>query len=79
MAAGVDAEKQGRLLFQISLDLEGTADPSVPDGLVWYCHEPTWQQVAEGREKYGLKSFTLSLQYEDASGSMLISQLWLKS
>ena len=71
MAAGVDAEKQGRLLFQISLDLEGTADPSVPDGLVWYClksHEPTWQQVAEGREKYGLKSFTLSLQYEDDFG-----------
>ena len=65
MAAGGGIEKQQHLLFQISLDLEGTADPSVPDGLVWYDHEPTWQQVARSRIKYGLRSSSLSLRYED--------------
>ena len=65
---GGGTEKQRHLLFQISLDLEGTTDPSVPDGLVWYSSEPTWQQVVEGREKYGLKSFALSLRYEDDFG-----------
>ena len=66
--AGGGVEKKRRLLFQISLDLEGTAAPSVPDGLVWYSHEPTWQQVARSRIKYGLKSSSLSLRYEDDFG-----------
>lgn len=64
--AGGDTEKQRHLLFQISL--EGTSDPSVPDELVWYPHEPTWQQVARARIKYGMKSFSLSLQYENDFG-----------
>ncbi len=65
---GGGAERQRHLLYQISLDLEGTTDPSVPDELVWYCHEPIWQQVARSRKKHGLKSFSLSLRYEDDFG-----------
>ena len=65
---GGGAEKQRDLLFQISLDLAGNADPSVPDGLVWYSHEPTWQQVARSRIKYGLKSSVLSLRYKEDFG-----------
>lgn len=64
--AGRDTEKQRHLLFQISL--EGISDPSVPNELVWYPHEPTWQQVAKGRIKYGMKSFSLSLRYENDFG-----------
>lgn len=65
---GGGAEKQRDLLFQISLELEGITDPSIPDGLVWYYREPTWQQVANGRIKYGLKSSALSLRYKDDFG-----------
>ena len=65
---GGGVEKQQRLLFQISLDLEGNTDPSVPDELDWYSHEPTWQQVARSRIKYGLKSSSLRLRYEDDFG-----------
>ena len=64
--AGKNTEKQRHLLFQISL--EGTSDPSVPDELVWFPHEPTWQQVARGRIKYGMKSFSISLRYENDFG-----------
>ena len=64
--AGKNTEKQRHLLFQISL--EGTSDPSVLDELVWFPHEPTWQQVARGRIKYGMKSFSISLRYENDFG-----------
>jgi len=40
----------------------------IPDNLFWFKHEPAWQQIAEGRKKYGLKEFTLSLNYEDDFG-----------
>ena len=64
--AGGNTEKQRRLLFQISL--EGTSEPSVPDELVWYPHEPTWQQVAKSRIEYGMKSFSFLFQYKNDFG-----------
>jgi hypothetical protein len=42
--------------------------PQVPDGLVWYPHEPTWRQIADGRLNSGLTSFQLALSYEDDYG-----------
>jgi hypothetical protein len=54
------------LLFQAVLS--GEVIPSVPPDLVWYPHEATWQQVAEGRFRYGLQIFSLSLRYEDDFG-----------
>lgn len=67
MSVGGHTEQKRRLLFQTS-SLPGTLDPSVPDELIWYSHEPTWQQVARGRIKYGMKDFSLRLQYEDDFG-----------
>jgi len=48
--------------------LKGNANPTLPAGLVWFPHEPTWQQVAEGRLEYGLTQFQLSVRYEDDYG-----------
>lgn len=53
-------------LFKASL--KGNANPKLPDGLVWFPHEPTWQQLAEGRLKHGLTQFQLSVRYEDDYG-----------
>ena len=63
---GGNTEKQRRLLFQISL--EGTSDPSVPSGLVWYPHEPTWKKVAKSRIEYGMKNFSFRFQYKSDFG-----------
>ncbi|MFT3770905.1 MAG: hypothetical protein QM820_36260 [Minicystis sp.] len=59
---GVNAD----LLYEAELD--GTTSPELPPNLVWYPHEPTWQQVAEGRLRFGLKSFSFSLEYSDDYG-----------
>ena len=64
--AGGNTEKQRRLLFQISL--EGISDPAVPDELVWYPHEPTWQQVAKSRVEYGMRSFSFLFHYKNDFG-----------
>ena len=67
IAADGRSKKQHHLLFQTSS--EGTSDPLVPDGLVWYPYEPTWQMVADARmQSSGLKCFSLSLQYDDDFG-----------
>ena len=48
--------------------LAGSTEPTLPDELVWFPHEPTWQQVADGRLKYGLSEFQLAVRYEDDYG-----------
>jgi hypothetical protein len=42
--------------------------PEVPDGLVWFSHEPTWQAVAEGRARYGLREFQLQVTSREDFG-----------
>lgn len=54
------------LIFNASLD--GCHKPEVPKNLVWYHYEPTWQMVADGRTKYGLKEFNLNVSYKDDFG-----------
>lgn len=46
----------------------GTKTPGVPQDLVWYPHEPTWQSLAKGRLEFGLRDFSLSVVYEDDFG-----------
>ena len=58
--------KKREILFEAQLD--GHVKPSLPNDLVWYPFEPTWQRIAEGRLKYGLKTFSLSVRYEDDFG-----------
>lgn len=47
------ASKSETLLFEATL--RGTQAPSLPDNLVWYPHEPTWQSVARGRLPAGFR------------------------
>ncbi|MNB92771.1 hypothetical protein D3C81_571320 [compost metagenome] len=54
------------ILFTANFNENSSA--SLPEKLVWYYHEPTWQQIAEGRLKYGMKDFSLSVRYEDDLG-----------
>jgi hypothetical protein len=53
------------LLYEANL---AGVDPSLPDDLVWFHHEPTWQSIANGRLKYGLSDFSMSVSYQDDFG-----------
>jgi hypothetical protein len=54
------------LIFEA--ELAPTAAPEVPDGLVWFSHEPTWQAVADGRSNYGLREFQLQVTSREDFG-----------
>lgn len=54
------------LLFEATLD--GAEEPKLPHNLVWYPHEATWQSIANGRMQFGLRSFSLSVSYDDDFG-----------
>jgi len=66
--ATAERSKTGDRHFLYHADLDGHANPTVPEDAVWYPHEPTWQSVAEGRIQFGLKKFSLKLQYTDDYG-----------
>ena len=66
MDTGAHSDSRSRLLFEATLS--GETEPALPDGLVWYPHEPTWQSVANGRLRFGLHDFSLSVSYEDDFG-----------
>lgn len=54
------------LLFEASLENGLTA--RLPERLVWYPHEPTWQVIAKGRLEFGMQQFSLTVNYEDDFG-----------
>jgi len=41
------------------------APPSLPENLHWYHHERLWQEVAEGRLKRGMRSFSMAISYHE--------------
>jgi hypothetical protein len=55
-----------RLLFEAKLS--PIHDPHLPNNLSWFYHEPTWQMIADGRLKYGLREFSLNVSYKDDYG-----------
>jgi len=59
-------KSEEKLLF--TAQLEGTDTPKLPNSLVWYPHEPTWQTIAEARLEFGLKDFVLNVTYNDDFG-----------
>jgi len=65
-SASAGRSAQDNLLFQATLSPNRPA--SVPTDLIWYHHEPTWQNVVEGRLHHGLKDFSLTVSYEDDFG-----------
>jgi hypothetical protein len=57
------SSNESSLLFEA--DLDNNCQPTVPENLAWYLHEPTWQAIAQGRTKFGLQEFSLTVNYED--------------
>lgn len=64
--ANSTAKAGSRLLYEATLS--GATEPTLPESLMWYPHEPTWQTIAESRLKFGLQEFTLDVRYEDDYG-----------
>lgn len=52
-------------MFQYAASFRPQGNPALPDGMVWYAHEPSWQLVADGRLKHGLTDFQLTLDYSE--------------
>jgi hypothetical protein len=65
-SVGSKTSGQSASLFEAAFSNGVTA--KIPDGLVWYTHEPMWRALAEGRLVYGLHDFTLNVRYEDDFG-----------
>lgn len=55
-----------RLLFVATL--KGHTTPKIPDGLVWFPHEPLWQEIARNRIDCELEEFDLTIGYSDDYG-----------
>jgi len=54
------------LLFEATY--AGDINPVLPNNLVWYEHEPSWQSIANGRISSGLEEFSLAINYTDDFG-----------
>ena len=65
-SAGVNGSASSKILFNATF--QNHSAPVIPEGLVWYPHEPTWQTIAAGRLKHGLQEFSLNVTYEDDFG-----------
>jgi hypothetical protein len=63
---GGKEKNRSSLLF--TARLSGANTPTIPENLVWYAHEPTWQTIANGRVRHGLKDFELTISYLDDFG-----------
>lgn len=65
-SAGANGSASSKILFKATF--QNHSAPVIPEGLVWYQHEPTWQTIAAGRLKHGLQEFSLNVTYEDDFG-----------
>jgi hypothetical protein len=66
VSASVGTQSRENLLFEATLCSNRLA--ALPDDLIWYAHEPTWQNIADGRLNHGLMDFSLTVSYEDDFG-----------
>ncbi|WP_369927600.1 hypothetical protein [Xanthomonas sp. NCPPB 2632] len=55
--------KTDRIVLHVRL--KGHDTPTLPENMVWYEHESTWDAVARMRLKSGMQEFSLSLSYDD--------------
>jgi hypothetical protein len=65
-SVGASAERSSQMLLEA--ELRPTGPPEIPDGLIWYPHEPSWRMVAEGRIRRGLTAFALNVESTDDYG-----------
>ncbi len=66
--ASASGSREGVAKADLVAHFEPTAQPHIPDDLVWYPYEKTWQQIAQGRLEGGLRKIDVSLRYEDDFG-----------
>ena len=59
------APKAAEQVMIINTSQRNEQKAMLPDHLVWYQFEPTWQWVSDGRIKFGLKQFVLDLNYRE--------------
>jgi uncharacterized protein (DUF697 family) len=74
------AHSNARLLYRATFP--ESAKPRLPDNLVWYPSEPTWQEVAHARMDQGMKTFALSVKYDDdfqVNANVVGSIAWAKA
>ncbi|WP_156180886.1 hypothetical protein [Desulfovibrio sp. TomC] len=64
--AGGHGKSQSSILY--SAEFEGRETPLLPQNMVWFSYESTWQNIAKGRINFGMKNFSLSLQYNEDYG-----------
>lgn len=50
------------------MTLVPSRDAHIPDGLVWYQHEPLWMELAHARLESGLTSFQVDVRYTEDFG-----------
>jgi hypothetical protein len=51
-----------------TMKLNPTKRPHIPEGLVWFSHEPLWQEVAQARLESGLDAFVIDVRSMDDYG-----------
>lgn len=68
MEAETNKESSSDSSLEYNAELEGHDNPTLPENLVWYPHEPIWKEVAEGRMKFGQKEFSLEVRYTEDYG-----------
>lgn len=64
--AGYNKEAQREGIFEETYSPIG--QPKIPDGLVWFKTEPTWQAFAERKLKLNTKTFFIQLTYKEDYG-----------
>lgn len=67
-AVGASAKESRESAAVFEEHFRSTGTPKLPEGLVWYGHEASWQQLAQRRLNYGTASFKAELRYEDSFG-----------
>ena len=66
MKLGRKSGQKSELLFEAGLP--GNDEPTVPDDLVWFSSERTWQTLARARTEHRAKNFGLVVRYESDYG-----------
>jgi len=68
LGGSVGAFKSGGDRSVSHLELNPSREAYLPDGLVWFSHEPLWQEMARARLSSGLRQFQVDVSYADDYG-----------
>lgn len=68
VGASGDSRTNAEAYIETKMTLNPTKQPHIPNGLVWFPHEPLWREVAEARLESGLTSFEIEVKSSDDYG-----------